>query len=596
MKKFPFVLLFTTAIAVTRGQNVGIGTNTPSARLDVKSTSNYVAQFNGASPMYMGLFEADAFRGYLGSYSGAATDVDFGTGSGNTTGNLHLTIQTTPKMTLHSSGNVGIGTTAPDASALLDMSSTSRGLLIPRMTSAQRTAIISPAAGLMVYETTSSSFWFYNGTAWTQIGSGGVSSWSVNGTSIYNTNAGKVGIGTSNPISTLDIISGGTTSTTNALSVRNSLGDTIMRIRDDGRMGFGYNGTTYGRTVNIGGTGINVYTSNEAAFGGAIFPTDTSLVIWSNSNANNYLVFQPSWGNTGIGTYTPNAKLHLNGAMLIGSNSDLLTPGTVLTVNGNTDFHDVVTVSSLKLPTGALNGYILKSDASGNACWVSPALVEVDPSVGSLTDTYIPKWNTAGSELINSSIRENANGVGINGNAGVNERLYVNGNVAIPAASNYKYSAAKTLTQTLPMSAFRLMPQATVSSAGLTFTVSGNNGGGIYVDNGTAGVDAVFDAPVIIPSGATITGIEMYVRDLLNTAEVSGELFEYDISTFTATSLGIIAGTGVAATPGNTSISAVFSATTGAGKSYYIRFKTKENALALRIFGAKITYTVTAVN
>jgi hypothetical protein len=31
-------------------------------------------------------------------------------------------------------------------------------------------------------------------------------------------------------------------------------------MRDDGRMGIGYNGTTYGRTLNMGGTGINFYT------------------------------------------------------------------------------------------------------------------------------------------------------------------------------------------------------------------------------------------------------------------------------------------------------------------------------------------------
>ena len=49
--------------------------------------------------------------------------------------------------------NVGIGTTAPNNSAMLDIISTSKGLLIPRMTGAQRTAIPSPAIGLMVIQT-----------------------------------------------------------------------------------------------------------------------------------------------------------------------------------------------------------------------------------------------------------------------------------------------------------------------------------------------------------------------------------------------------------------------------------------------------------
>ena len=59
---------------------------------------------------------------------------------------------------------------APNASAMLDISSTNKGMLIPRMTSAQRTAIVSPANGLMVYDTDVKSFWFYNGAVWTVVG------------------------------------------------------------------------------------------------------------------------------------------------------------------------------------------------------------------------------------------------------------------------------------------------------------------------------------------------------------------------------------------------------------------------------------------
>jgi len=66
-------------------------------------------------------------------------------------------------------GNVGIGTTSPSASALLDVSSTTRGLLPPRMTGVQRDAISSPAAGLMIYNTTTNKLNFYNGTAWEAI-------------------------------------------------------------------------------------------------------------------------------------------------------------------------------------------------------------------------------------------------------------------------------------------------------------------------------------------------------------------------------------------------------------------------------------------
>lgn len=63
-------------------------------------------------------------------------------------------------------GEVGIGTSAPNAAALLDVTSTTKGFLPPRMTLVQRTAIASPPAGLMIYNTTSNKLNVYNGTAW----------------------------------------------------------------------------------------------------------------------------------------------------------------------------------------------------------------------------------------------------------------------------------------------------------------------------------------------------------------------------------------------------------------------------------------------
>ncbi|HCQ14365.1 hypothetical protein [Flavobacterium sp.] len=63
---------------------------------------------------------------------------------------------------------VGVGTTTPDASSALDVTSTTKGFLMPRMTTVQRTAIATPATGLQVYDTTTNSQWYYNGTVWVQ--------------------------------------------------------------------------------------------------------------------------------------------------------------------------------------------------------------------------------------------------------------------------------------------------------------------------------------------------------------------------------------------------------------------------------------------
>ena len=69
--------------------------------------------------------------------------------------------------------NVGIGTATPAASALLDMTSTSKGLLLPRMNITQRNAISSPATGLMIWCTNcapAGEVEVFNGNAWTTVG------------------------------------------------------------------------------------------------------------------------------------------------------------------------------------------------------------------------------------------------------------------------------------------------------------------------------------------------------------------------------------------------------------------------------------------
>ncbi|MEL6971399.1 MAG: hypothetical protein AAFZ63_25495 [Bacteroidota bacterium] len=60
--------------------------------------------------------------------------------------------------------------TAPDSSAILDISSTEKGVLIPRMTTIERDAIVEPADALLVYDTDQGSFWYYENNRWNEIG------------------------------------------------------------------------------------------------------------------------------------------------------------------------------------------------------------------------------------------------------------------------------------------------------------------------------------------------------------------------------------------------------------------------------------------
>jgi hypothetical protein len=75
-------------------------------------------------------------------------------------------------LTIAGNAQVGIGTVTPNASSVLDITSTTQGMLAPRMTTTQRTAITTPAEGLLVYDTDLKSFYYYSAAAWVAITGG----------------------------------------------------------------------------------------------------------------------------------------------------------------------------------------------------------------------------------------------------------------------------------------------------------------------------------------------------------------------------------------------------------------------------------------
>lgn len=74
-----------------------------------------------------------------------------------------------PQTAAQTNGQVSIGTNSPSASAIFQTDSTTRGILLPRMTTTQKNAISSPAQGLMIFDTTLVKLCVYSGTAWETI-------------------------------------------------------------------------------------------------------------------------------------------------------------------------------------------------------------------------------------------------------------------------------------------------------------------------------------------------------------------------------------------------------------------------------------------
>jgi len=157
-------VLTTGSALVFDGTNLGIGTSSPSVRLesrkDTNATINELLRLRNDGV-------GDNTGTKIGFSSGA--DEKAAISSFFVSGwQLAFNNNGSERMRLDASGNLGIGTT-PNASAILDAQSTTKGVRMPNMTTTQKNAIASPAAGLMVFDTTLAKLCVYSGSAWQTI-------------------------------------------------------------------------------------------------------------------------------------------------------------------------------------------------------------------------------------------------------------------------------------------------------------------------------------------------------------------------------------------------------------------------------------------
>lgn len=262
--------------------------------------------------------------------------------------------------------------TLANASAILDMTSTTRGVLIPRMNSTQRNAIPSPATGLLVYDTDLNAFQYYNSSTWTNIGGSGGGDWSVNGNDIYNNNSGNVGIGTSTPLARLSVDSSIMVDQENSnqgFLDRSSLyfgSDKKVGIvrsfltGSSGRNGLGFFTNNVRRMTidSTGQVGINtinplqaLHVNGASYFAGNIgIGSSTPDYAFENLFGYNYMFYGLGIGTTPSSTYLLDVGASTSGARFRGEVriDGLLNPSTTLNIGSNATVEGTLTVNNGK--------------------------------------------------------------------------------------------------------------------------------------------------------------------------------------------------------------------------------------------------------
>jgi len=116
---------------------------------------------------------------------------------------IFLTLMLIATFTLSAQVAINTDGSSPAGSAMLDVKSTSKGALFPRMSKVQRWNISSPAVGLIVYGTDADALYVYDGSSWKVLSKGQL--WTQSGSRTYLNNSNNVGIGTHYPMGKLHI-------------------------------------------------------------------------------------------------------------------------------------------------------------------------------------------------------------------------------------------------------------------------------------------------------------------------------------------------------------------------------------------------------
>jgi hypothetical protein len=444
-------------------------------------------------------------------------------------------------------GNVGINNTSP--SAKLDVGGTAK------MTGFQLSA--SPVNGYVLVSDASG-----NGS-WLDPNAMAGSNWIRSGSSIYNGNAGNVGVGTSSPSYPFHVYksgmnSGGYNGYAEAYGSTSSTLIAFGTFVQNSGTGDGYaiQGNGYAASGNAaggsfyaqgGGAGYKMGI-DVAATGSTIANYGVHSIVNSSSGGTNYGIYASAQGGpTNYAGYFASGNVYVQNSLGVG-----------------------IDPASARLQVRGLTG---SSNVSYN----------------------FRTENSLGSTLF--VVRDDGF-VGVGTTTGF--KLSVNGNVGIPATSNYRYNTAKTKK-------YKVGAQEMISANPATYqarnddgfssgTINGMNS--CWATGGSAGNPAYFTAAVHLPDSAVITALAAQVVKNGGSLQSTVELWRSDGSGYLANTAQLIATCASTNSAGSItyisagSVNAAYNVVDNTNYYYFIRYTGEQNTQGLRFVNATITYQV----
>jgi hypothetical protein len=331
--------------------------------------------------------------------------------------------------TVSAFAQVGIGTTSPNAASILDITSTTAGVLVPRMTEAQKILIALPVASLLIYQTDGASgFWYFDGSVWQPLAAALTFQTTANVTSNYfgfyggddfvfgSWQLADVGIQDLDARMFFDKSKGafraGTSTTTFWDDVNVGFYSTAMGF-DTTASGTGSTAMGFFTQAGLYSTAMGGYTTASGEYSTVMGGYTTAS--GDQSTAMGFHTTAPSHGETSIGTYntvyTPNNPLNFNAAdrlFTIGNGTGAGSESNALTIlkNGTMNINDAYNMPS----ADGTNGQVLITDGAGNATWSSiGAAFTIFKSIANVTSNAFESYGADDFVVGSSQLADTGN-------------------------------------------------------------------------------------------------------------------------------------------------------------------------------------------